>query len=56
MAARLLGDIDVFESLVRHGRADTPFGSLDAPEGFNGETVKVLVRPEGLAIARSDDE
>ncbi|WP_019961942.1 ABC transporter ATP-binding protein [Woodsholea maritima] len=55
-AARLLGDVDVYETIARNGFADTPFGTLDAPTGLANGPVKVLIRPEGLQIAPASDE
>ena len=52
-AARLLGDVEVFEARVRGGRADTVLGAVDA-EGFkDGASVNVLLRPEGVQVRAS---
>ena len=55
-AARLLGEVEAFEARVSDGRADTPLGAVTA-EGFeSGAMVQVLVRPEGVGVARADAE
>ena len=52
-AARLLGDVEVFEAIVRGGRAETPLGSVRAPALSEGAACKVLVRPAGLTVIDS---
>ena len=55
-AARLLGDVEVFETRIAAGRADTPLGTV-AADGFEtGEYAKVLLRPEGIVIDRASGE
>jgi len=52
-AARLLGDVEVFEAEVSSGAAQTPLGSV-AADGFNdGQAVLVLIRPEGVIVSQS---
>ncbi|MEQ8405469.1 MAG: ABC transporter ATP-binding protein [Oceanicaulis sp.] len=53
-AARLLGPVEAFDAAVSGGHADTPLGAVEA-EGFeNRAPVQVLVRPEGVRVARAD--
>ena len=55
-AARLLGAVEVFDARIAAGRADTPIGAVEA-HGFDaGAVVTVLVRPEGVTVARADAE
>ena len=54
-AACLLGRINVLPATVRNGRAESPLGSLPAPNLADG-LAKLLVRPEQLSlIAESGD-
>ena len=47
-AARLLGEVNVFDAILNNGRAATPFG-LTFAAGRNGP-VRVLARPEALIV------
>lgn len=49
-AAKLLGEIDTFPADVRAGRAETPFGSLPAPDRPDGPAV-AAARPEGFRLS-----
>ncbi|MFW5661201.1 MAG: ABC transporter ATP-binding protein [Oceanicaulis sp.] len=53
-AARLLGDIEAFETVVKSGRAETALGTVEAGEIADGTPVLVLLRPEGVRVARAD--
>ena len=55
-AARLLGDVDVFEAEVRDGIANTVLGAYSATGFTNGDKVLLLVRPEGVKLERADAE
>lgn len=55
-AARLLGDVEVFETRVTGGHADTPLGAVTAPGFETGQPAKVLLRPEGIVIGRAAGE
>jgi iron(III) transport system ATP-binding protein len=50
-AARLLGDVEVFETAVLDGAAETPLGAVPAAGMKNGQAVSVLVRPEGVRVS-----
>lgn len=52
-AARLLGDVEVFETRASGGRASTALGAVTAENFSEGEAVKVLLRPEGILIDRA---
>jgi len=55
-AARLLGAVEVFEARAASQRAETPLGVADASGFDDGAAVTVLVRPEGVTVARADAE
>ncbi|WP_394694214.1 ABC transporter ATP-binding protein [Hyphobacterium sp.] len=50
-SARLLGDINVINSVARSGKMKTIFGEIDAPSGYDGVEMTVLARPEDLHLA-----
>ncbi|WP_300543404.1 ABC transporter ATP-binding protein [Maricaulis sp.] len=50
VAARLLGDVETVEAKAQAGRADTPFGAVDAPGLDDGTPVHVLVRPQAIGL------
>ncbi len=50
-AARLLGDVEVFEGKVVDGQIETPFGSLDADGLDDGGNALALIRPEGFSVS-----
>lgn len=54
-AARLLGDIEVFEAKISEGAAQTPLGAVAADGLEEGQAVQVLVRPEGVTLSRNSD-
>ncbi|XBQ16044.1 MAG: ABC transporter ATP-binding protein [Oceanicaulis sp.] len=54
-AARLLGEVEVFETRVSGGRAETPLGRLDADGAADGPAL-VLLRPEGVTLGNADAE
>ncbi len=49
-AARLLGDVEAFDAVVRTGTADTVLGKVDADRQADGAAVTVLLRPEGVVV------
>jgi len=53
-AARLLGDVEIFETLVSGGGADTPLGRVPAADLKDGAACHVLVRPEGVELRAPD--
>ena len=53
-AARLLGPVEAFDARVASGRADTSLGTVSADAFQDGAPVQVLVRPEGVVVARAD--
>lgn len=53
-AARLLGDVEVFEARVSDGQAETLLGLCPAPDFQTGQAVRLLVRPEGILLDRAD--
>jgi iron(III) transport system ATP-binding protein len=55
-AARLLGDVDVFEAEIREGVAQTVLGAYPAQDFSTGAKALLLVRPEGVILGRSDAE
>ena len=55
-AARLLGDVAVFEADIRDGVGQTPLGAYPATGLSEGEKALLLVRPEGVILGRSDAE
>jgi len=55
-AARLLGDVDAFETHIRNDAAETPLGVLPAPGFQDGEAVLALVRPEGVRVGKARDD
>ncbi len=44
-------DVNRLPGLVRDGRVETPFGSLEADGLANGDRVQILIRPEALHLA-----
>lgn len=52
-AARLMGDIEVFEGQVTDGVISTPLGTLPAENLEPGQSAKVLIRPEGIVIGQA---
>jgi len=54
-AARLLGDVEVFEARVSDHMADTVLGALPATEFETGQAVRLLIRPEGIIVGRADE-
>lgn len=55
-AARLLGEIEVFDATVSNSHAATPLGGVPAPGFADGAPVAVLVRPESIQVRRADSE
>lgn len=55
-AARLLGEVEVFDTAVSGGRAATPLGDAPAAGFADGSRVCVLVRPESVQVGRADAE
>lgn len=55
MAARLVGDVNVFEARVRGTEVETPLGRFDASEVADGSDADVLVRPEAIGLAAAAD-
>lgn len=53
-SARLLGAVEAFDARVADRRAETPLGPVPAPGFEAGAAVCVLVRPEGVTLARAD--
>lgn len=53
-AARLLGEVEVFEATVSNGHATTPLGAAPAPGFPDGAKVRVLARPESIQVGRAD--
>jgi iron(III) transport system ATP-binding protein len=53
-AARLLGDVGVFEADIHDGAAHTVLGAYPAQEFTDGDTALLLVRPEGVKLGRAD--
>ena len=53
-AARLLGEVEVFEATVSNGHATTPLGAAPAPGFADGAKVCVLARPESIQVGRAD--
>jgi iron(III) transport system ATP-binding protein len=51
--ASFFGHINVIPARVTDGRAETPFGAVDA-KGLSGE-VDVLVRAQGLVVSKGGD-
>lgn len=52
-AARLVGDVNIAAAEVREGSVDSIFGPLSC-DLDDGQTVDVLIRPEGLILAAGD--
>ena len=52
-AARLLGDVEAFDAVVRAGAADTPLGKVEAGDHADGAPVTVLLRPEGVVVRKA---
>jgi iron(III) transport system ATP-binding protein len=50
-AARLLGDVEVFDGVVRAGEVETLLGAVDAADLSDGARVQILVRPEGIGVS-----
>ncbi len=50
-AARLLGDVEVFDGVVSAGQVETLLGTVDAADLSDGARVQVLVRPEGIDVS-----
>jgi len=53
-AARLLGEVEVFDAVVANGRAATQLGEAPAPGFADGTRVCVLARPESIQLGRAD--
>ena len=53
-AARLLGDVNVWEGVARGGVLDTPLGQIktDAPDGAR---MQALIRPEAITLEPAED-
>ncbi|WP_265530600.1 ABC transporter ATP-binding protein [Sphingomicrobium marinum] len=49
-AARLLGDVNMFEGTVRGGMLATPFGDVSAAGLAEGAIAHALVRPEAMTV------
>lgn len=49
-AARLLGDVNMFEGTVRGGLLATPFGDVSAAGLADGAMAHALVRPEAMTV------
>ncbi len=58
-AARLLGDVEVFSGQVSGHSVQTPLGLVRIPSHLDGlsegETVDILIRPEGIGVATGGD-
>jgi iron(III) transport system ATP-binding protein len=50
MAARLVGDVDVYPGHVRNGAVDTPLGEIAAEGLGEGSPADVLIRPEAISV------
>lgn len=48
--ATFLGEVNVLPARVHAGRAETPIGTVPAPEALGNQPVQVLLRPEGLRV------
>lgn len=55
VAARLLGDVEVIEARAETGRAGTPLGFVDAPGFADGTPLHVLIRPQAIVLALTED-
>ncbi len=53
-AARLLGDVETFTTRVRDGQAKTALGALPATGFVSDQKVRLMVRPEGVIVDRTD--
>ena len=51
-AARFFSDFNEMEGTVRHGLVDTPMGSFAAPALADGTPALVMIRPQGIRLAR----
>lgn len=49
-AAAALGPINIFETVIAHGAAATPFGAIAAPNFSEGAKVRVVARCEALGL------
>ena len=54
-AAKLLGDVEIIESRVSKGQAETPFGPVDGNGFDDGQPVSVLIRPRALSLSLDAD-
>ena len=43
-----------FTARVRNGRAETPLGSFAVPAGYAGAQALVMVRPQGIRVAKAE--
>jgi iron(III) transport system ATP-binding protein len=54
--AKLFGLMNRFESVVKDGHVDIPLGRIRAEGQDEGQSVEVLVRPEGVLLESDGDE
>lgn len=54
--ARLFGLMNTVEGVVEGAKVETPFGAVDAGAAADGETVQVLIRPEGIVLESGEGE
>lgn len=52
-AARFFSDFNEFSTKISRGRADTPLGPIKAKGHANADTAKILIRPQGIVLARN---
>jgi iron(III) transport system ATP-binding protein len=50
--ASFFGEVNRFSSTVKNGKVATPFGEIESHDIANGTDVEVMIRPEGLHIAK----
>jgi len=53
--AKLFGLMNRFDGVVDNARVETPLGSVAAPDMAEGLKVQVLIRPEGIVLASSEN-
>lgn len=51
-AAAALGPVNTFETPVRNGAVQTPFGAIPAPNLSEGQNARAVVRAEAISLSR----
>lgn len=55
-AARFFSDFNEFDVVAKNKSVETPIGTFAAPDSKDGQTVHVMVRPQGIVLGANNPE